>query len=174
MAVKPIVVVPHKVLSSNAAKIKNIDDEVRNLAQDMIETMYKAPGIGLAANQVGELLQLIVYDVVYPYAEPSNKTKSPVCLINPIITASEGEDIKEEGCLSVPEFQIEIKRAACVQVEGIDLAGKPVRIEAEGLVARVLQHEIEHLHGKTLLEHASSLKKNLYRRRMRKLNRRSE
>lgn len=174
MAVRPIVVVPHKALSSNAVKITEIDDEVRKLAQDMIETMYKAPGIGLAANQVGELLQLIVYDIVYPYADAKKKKKSPVCIINPVIRSTEGEEVKEEGCLSVPEFQIEIKRAACVQVEAVDIEGKPLNIEAEGLLARVLQHEIDHLHGRTLLEHASSLKKNLYRRRMRKLARREE
>jgi peptide deformylase len=174
MAVRPIVVVPHQILSSNAEPVCDIDEEVRKLVTDMIDTMYKAPGIGLAANQVGELLQLIVYDIVYPYAEPKKKKRCPVCLINPTIRASEGEEIREEGCLSVPEFQIEIKRPACVQVDGIDLDGKPVRIEAEGLLARVLQHEIDHLLGKTLLEHASGIKRNLYRRRMRKHTRRDE
>jgi peptide deformylase len=174
MAVRPIVVVPHEKLRSKAERITEIDEQVRKLAEDMIETMYKAPGIGLAANQVGELCQLIVYDIIYPYAEPKKKKKNPICIINPAIRSAEGEEINEEGCLSVPEFQIEIKRAACVQVEGIDLEGKPVKIEAEGLLARVLQHEIDHLHGTTLLEHASGLKRNLYRRRMRKLARREE
>lgn len=174
MALRSIVVVPHQILSSQAEPVADIDDQIRKLAADMIDTMYKAPGIGLAANQVGELLQLIVYDIVYPYAEPKKKKKSPVCLLNPTIHATEGEEIREEGCLSVPEFQIEIKRPACVQVEGIDLDGKPVRIEAEGLLARVLQHEIDHLHGRTLLEHASGIKRNLYRRRMRKHTRREE
>jgi peptide deformylase len=174
MAVRSIVVVPHQILSSQAAPVTDIDGEVRKLVADMIDTMYKAPGIGLAANQVGQLLQLIVYDIIYPYAEPKKRKKSPVCLINPTICSTEGEEVREEGCLSVPDFQIEIKRPACVQVDGIDLDGKPVRIEAEGLLARVLQHEIDHLRGTTLLEHASGIKRNLYRRRMRKHSRREE
>jgi peptide deformylase len=161
-------------LDSKAADVINIDEQIRQLARDMADTMYKAPGVGLAANQVGELLRLIVVDVVYPYAEPQNKNKQPLFLINPTICCSEGEALKEEGCLSVPEFELDVKRAACVQVEGVDLDGKPLKIEADGLLARVLQHEIDHLNGTTLLDHASALKRNLYRRRLKKRTRRDQ
>jgi len=172
MAVRPIVVVPHDALTRTAEEIIDINDRVRKLARDMAETMYKAPGLGLAANQLGELLRLIVIDVDYHYAEPKDRKKEPIWLINPEISLCEGEAVKEEGCLSVPEFEVEVKRAARVQVRGVGLEGKPIQIEAEGLLARVLQHEIDHLHGTTLLEHASSLKRGLYRRRLGKLARR--
>jgi peptide deformylase len=171
MAVRPIVVVPHEALTRTAEEITDIDDRIRKLAHDMAETMYKAPGLGLAANQLGELLQLIVIDVDYPYAEPKDRKKKPIWLINPRICLCEGEAVRQEGCLSVPEFEVEITRSACVQVQGVGLDGKALQIEAEGLLARVLQHEIDHLHGTTLLEHASALKRGLYRRRLGKLAR---
>lgn len=172
MAVRPIVVVPHEILSTKAQTIEEIDEYVRDLARDMADTMYKAPGIGLAANQVGEPLRLIVADVQYAYAEPKEKKKNPIIILNPCITACEGEDAQEEGCLSVPEFNIEVARSRCVQVEGVDLEGKPVTIAAEDILARVLQHEIDHLDGTTLLDHASTLKRSIYHRRLKKKARR--
>ncbi|MBI4965217.1 MAG: peptide deformylase [Desulfomonile tiedjei] len=172
MAVRPIVVVPHEALTRAAEEITDIDDRIRKLAHDMAETMYKAPGLGLAANQVGELCQLIVIDVEYPYAEPKDRKKKPIWLINPEICLCEGQAVKQEGCLSVPEFEVDVKRSESVQVKGIGLDGKPIQIEAEGLLARVLQHEIDHLHGTTLLDHASALKRSLYRRRIGKSARR--
>ena len=172
MAVRQIVVVPSEILNARALEIENIDDYVCTLAHDMAETMYEAPGIGLAANQVGEALRLIVVDVQYAYAEPKEKKKDPIIIVNPRIAACEGEDTLEEGCLSVPEFNVEVSRAQCVEVQGVSLDGQPVRFEAEGLLARVLQHEIDHLEGTTLLEHASALKRNLYRRRLKKKARR--
>jgi len=171
VAIRPIVVVPHEALSRKALEIIEIDDRVRCLALDMADTMYRVPGLGLAANQVGELLQLIVIDVVYPYAEPHEKKRNPLFILNPRIAFCEGSSVKEEGCLSVPEFGIEIKRSECVQVLGLDLEGKPLKVETDGLLARVLQHEIDHLKGTTLLDHASSLKRNLYRRRIKKKER---
>lgn len=168
MAVRPIVVVPHVVLTQRAEEITGINDEIRKLAEDMADTMYRAPGIGLAANQVGVLARLIVVDVAYAYAEPQNKKKCPICILNPVICAAEGAEVKEEGCLSVPELGVEIKRALRVQVKGLDLEGKPLSLEAEGLTARALQHEIDHLNGTTLLEHASTLKRTLYHRRLKK------
>lgn len=173
MAVRPIVVVPHVALSQKAKKITNIDDQIIKLARDMAETMYKAPGIGLAANQVGELARLIVLDVEYAYAEPHLKKKKPIFIINPSICSAEGETVKEEGCLSVPEFGVDVKRAARIEVKGVDLHGKPISFEAEGLMARAIQHEIDHLNGTTLLDHASHLKRTLYRRRLKKLGRSS-
>ncbi len=172
MAVRPIVVVPHEVLNTKAQTIAEIDEYVRSLARDMADTMYQAPGIGLAANQVGEPLRIIVADVQYAYADPKEKKKSPIIILNPCITACEGEDVQEEGCLSVPEFNIEVARSQCVQVEGVDVEGKPLKIVAEGILARALQHEIDHLEGVTLLEHASALKRNLYHRRLKKKARR--
>lgn len=174
MAVRRIVVVPNEVLNSKALEIDNIDDYVRSLALDMAETMYEAPGIGLAANQVGEPVRLVVVDVDYAYADPKEKRKNPIILLNPRICACEGEDTMEEGCLSVPDFNVEVSRAQCVQVQGVNLEGKPISFEAEGLLARVLQHEIDHLEGTTLLEHASALKRNLYRRRLKKKARRDD
>jgi peptide deformylase len=172
MATLPIVVIPHVALSKPAQEIKDIDERIRRIAKQMAESMYRAPGLGLAANQVAELVRLIVMDVDYAYAEPSKKQKKPIFIINPEICSQEGETLKEEGCLSVPEFELEIKRSTEVEVKGVDLEGNPLRIEAEGLLARVLQHEIDHLHGKTLLDHASSLKRTLYHRRLRKKARR--
>ncbi|MBM3303427.1 MAG: peptide deformylase [Deltaproteobacteria bacterium] len=168
MAVRPIVVVPHKALSQKAQKVTDIDECILRLARDMADTMYKAPGIGLAANQVGETVRLIVVDVEYAYADPEDKKKNPVIIINPTICSREGTELREEGCLSVPEFNLEVARAQCVQVKGFDLKGNPLMIDAEGLLARVLQHEIDHLDGTTLLDHASVLKRNLYRKRHKK------
>jgi len=173
MAVRTIVVIPHDALNQKAKEITDIDEYVRTLATDMCDTMYKAPGLGLAANQVGEPVQLIVCDVVYPYADAKDKKKEPLIIINPRIRRSEGECVKEEGCLSVPELDVEVKRAACVQVEGVDLTGKSLMVDAEGILARVLQHEIDHLSGTTILDHASALKRSLYRRRIKKRSRRT-
>jgi len=117
------------------------------------------------------LFRIIVFDIHYAYADPKDKKKAPTVLINPIILITEGEEFKEEGCLSVPNFNVDVKRAARVQVEGIDINGKPVKIESEGLIARVLQHEIDHLEGRTLLAHSSALKRNMYHRRVKKTQR---
>lgn len=172
MAVRPIVVVPHEALRTKAAEIAEITDALRALAREMADTMYKAPGVGLAANQVAELVRLIVLDVEYPYSDSREKKKNPIVIINPVISHFEGQIVREEGCLSVPEFNVEIKRPEFVTVEGVDLDGNPLKIDASGLLARALQHEIDHLNGTTLLEHASPLKRSLYRRKIRKNARR--
>lgn len=171
MAILPIAVVPNEVLKTRAEDITNIDDKIRALAKDMADTMYFVPGIGLAANQVGKLIKLIVFDIVYPYAEDHDKRKNPVWIINPRITMTAGSCSKEEGCLSVPEFGLEVRRAERVQVVGVDLDGNPLKMDAEGLLARVLQHEIDHLNGTTILDHASPLKRNLYKKRLKKKQR---
>jgi peptide deformylase len=172
MDCRSIVVVPHTALATRAEEILDIDDQIRTLAEEMAQAMYRAPGIGLAANQVGELVRLIVLDLQYAYAEPSEKKKNPIFIINPKICLVEGKAMREEGCLSVPEFGIDIERHECVSVKGVDLDGNPLKIEADGLLARALQHEIDHLNGVTLLDYASPLKRNLYRRKLKKLNRR--
>jgi peptide deformylase len=172
MAVRSILVVPHEALTTPALEITTIDDRIRTLAEEMAEAMYRAPGIGLAANQVGELCRLIVLDVQYAYADPQEKKKKPIFIINPVIALAEGNCVKEEGCLSVPDFAVEITRAEFVHVTGLDLEGNPITIEADGMLARALQHEVDHLNGTTILERASSLKRNLYRRKLRKMDRR--
>jgi peptide deformylase len=174
LSLRNIVVVPHDALKAKAREIRNIDDKIVRLAKDMAETMYKAPGVGLAANQVGEPVQLIVLDVVYAYAEPHERKKEPLILINPRVTLSEGRETKEEGCLSVPDFGLEVSRAANVQIEAVDLSGNAVKLEADGLLARALQHEIDHLKGKTILDLASSLKRGIYRRRLKKRERKDD
>lgn len=171
MAVRKIVTAPDPKLSTKAEPVIDLSEDICQLAADMTDTMYKAPGIGLAANQVGELVRVIVFDIHYAYAEPKDKKKAPTILINPVILLSEGEEFKEEGCLSVPNFNVDVKRAARVQVEGVDIKGKFLRIDGEGLVARVLQHEIDHLEGRTLLDHSSALKRNMYHRRIKKSQR---
>jgi peptide deformylase len=173
MLERSIVVVPHDALKTRAEEILNIDERIRNLAAEMAELMYRAPGIGLAANQVGETLRMIVVDVTYAYTTPSERKKEPIFIINPVIPISEGEAVREEGCLSVPEFSVEITRPETVQVQGIDLDGNPVKIETDGILARALQHEIDHLNGTTIVEHASPLKRNLYRRKLKKAARRN-
>ncbi len=172
MTVMNIVTVPDTILTKKTETISNIDDRIRKLAANMADTMYKAPGIGLAANQVGELISLIVLDVKYAYAEGKDKRKIPMYLINPKITLSEGMVVKEEGCLSVPDFGIDVNRFERIRVTGIDLDGNPLTLEADGLFARALQHEMDHLNGKTILDHASVLKRNLYIRRVKKRIRR--
>jgi peptide deformylase len=172
MAPLSIVVYPHGALAARAAEITDIDGRVTSLARDMAEAMYAAPGVGLAANQVGELIRLIVIDVEYAFMQPKDRVKRPIFLINPVITKFEGKAAKEEGCLSFPELTVEVDRRELIQVEGHDLQGNPLRIDAGGLLARAIQHEMDHLDGRTILDHASALKKNLYKRRQKKAARR--
>ncbi|MFP4285164.1 MAG: peptide deformylase [Desulfovermiculus sp.] len=154
---------PHPVLSREAKPVEEITDEVRTLARNMVETMYEKQGIGLAAPQVGHSCCLITVDI----SGPESRTELNV-LLNPQIEHQEGETEFEEGCLSLPEFKSKIKRSAQVIVTGRDLEGRPQRIEAEGLLAICLQHEIDHLRGTLLLDHASRLKRNLYEKKVRK------
>ncbi len=169
MALRSVVVLPHRALMTRAEEIANITEDIVALAEDMAETMYRAPGIGLAANQVAKPIRLIVVDVQYGSADPKEKKKQPIFVINPVITLTEGECTFEEGCLSVPDFRVEIRRPKIVRVEGVDLDGSPLAIEADGLLARALQHEIDHLEATTILDYASVLRRNLYRKKLRKM-----
>jgi peptide deformylase len=167
MSTSPIMKIfkfPEPVLREQAETVENIDEEVQSLIDAMGETMYAAPGIGLAANQVGEPIQLIVYDLT-----PKDKGRNLCVLINPEIVEAEGEIIYDEACLSVIDFSAEVKRHAMVKVRGFDRHGKPVDVEAEGLMAICLQHEIDHLNGKLFIDHVSSLKRALYKRRLQKM-----
>ena len=164
MAILEILTYPNKFLSQPTKPVENIDREIQNLIEDMAATMYAAPGIGLAAIQVGVDKSIIIYDV-----SPSDQERSLQVLINPRIVSSEGNTISEqEGCLCVPDFRADVKRAASVVAEGLDREGKPLRIEAEGLLALVLQHEIDHLKGTLFIDRISSLKRGMYKRHIKK------
>jgi len=164
MAVLNICTFPDKILLRQATRISTVDKEIEQLADSMAETMYDAPGIGLAANQVGVSKRLIVVDIA-----PSSPESDLIALVNPELIAAAGEITIEEGCLSVPNYQSEVKRHEKVTVRGLNLNGKPVLIEAEGLLAVVLQHEIDHLNGTLFIDRLSRLKRDLIKRRLRKL-----
>jgi peptide deformylase len=159
-----ILTYPNKILLHPTKPLENIDGKVQEMIQNMATTMYEAPGIGLAAIQVGWGKRLLIYDI-----SPRDENRDLTVIVNPEIIASEGEILSEdEGCLSVPDFRADVKRASQVLVEGIDREGNPLRIEAEGLLAIVLQHEIDHLNGTLFIDHVSALKREMYKRRIKK------
>jgi peptide deformylase len=137
MAQLEIVTYPAPILLSEAQAVPRVSRRVRRLARDMLETMYAAPGVGLAAPQVGVQKRVIVVDV----------GENPITLVNPELTAAEGEQVGLEGCLSLPDLVGEVRRAEWVVVNGLDRRGKPITVEGEGLLARALQHEVDHLDG---------------------------
>ncbi|MDX9707225.1 MAG: peptide deformylase [Azospira sp.] len=151
MALLPILRFPDPRLQKIAAPVTKIDDDIRRLAADMAETMYEAPGIGLAATQVDVHKQVIVIDV----SEDRNEL---LVLVNPELLAGEGCRVGEEGCLSVPGIYDKVERAEKVSVRYLDLEGQQQTLEAEGLLAVCIQHEIDHLHGKVFVDHLSMLK----------------
>ncbi len=163
MAILHICTYPEEILRQRAEPITEIDEEVVKLVDHMAETMYSAPGIGLAATQVGVAKQVLVADMA-----PRRPESELIVLINPEIVAAEGEVIFEEGCLSVPDYQAEVKRHEKITVRGLNLKGEEVEIEAEGLLAVVLQHEIDHLNGMLFIDRLSKLKRDLYKRKVRK------
>jgi len=155
MAVRPILVLPDARLRAVADSIEEVDDEVRTLAQDMLDTMYDAPGIGLAAPQIGVLKRIVVIDIA-PEGEPAD----PMVLINPEITHfGEEMQVTEEGCLSIPELYYEVERPNAVTVKYTDLDGKEVVRETEGKLAVCIQHEIDHLDGVLYIDYLSRLKR---------------
>ena len=164
MAVLPIRKLPDRVLRKPSREITEINGELQRLIDDMSETMYAAPGLGLAANQVGALHRLIVFDV----GHRDGGARDLKVIINPCLTQAEGELIHEEGCLSVADFSAEVRRHARVTVKGLDREGKPVTISGEGLLAVVLQHEVDHLDGILFIDRISRLKRSLYLRRLKK------
>lgn len=164
MAILEVLKYPDPRLSTSAQPVENIDSDIARLVDDMLETMYAAPGVGLAANQVGVLQRVIILDI-----DHENPQKNVYKLINPVITRSEGEILWEEGCLSVVDFTAEVRRAAQVEVVAFDPDEKEVRIEADGLLAVALQHEIDHLNGKLFIDRISRLKRELYTRKRKKM-----
>jgi len=162
-----ILTFPNKFLQQPAQPVENIDEDIQTLVADMAETMYDAPGVGLAAIQVGSDKQVLVYD-----EKPTQSDRGYGVIINPKIVETEGQIISEnEGCLSVPDFRSDVKRAARIVVEGVDRDGKSLRFEADGFLAIVLQHEIDHLNGTLFIDRISALKRELYKRRMKKIMR---
>jgi len=159
-----ILTYPDNILRRPTHVLEKIDGEVQKMIDQMAATMYDAPGVGLAAIQVGWDKSVLIYDIA-----PAEQGHSLQVLINPRIVDQEGEMLSEnEGCLSVPEFRSDVKRFASIIVEGVDREGGPMKLEAEGMLAIVLQHEIDHLNGKLFIDHISALKRQLYTRRMKK------
>jgi peptide deformylase len=151
MALLPIVKMGDPVLRKKTLPVTQFDEKLQKTLTDMFQTMYAAPGVGLAANQVGLTGQFAVIDV-----HPEGKRK-PLVIINPVIEERSGSILEEEGCLSIPGFAARVKRSAKVRVRAINEHGLPVVIEGEGLLARCLQHEIDHLNGKFYIDHLSIL-----------------
>ena len=154
---------PDAVLKTTAEAIRDIDEDLQKTIDRMLGTMYSAPGIGLAANQVGLLKRLIVFD-----GTPREEKRNPQVLINPEIVAREGSLKWDEACLSVPDYTAEVVRNSQVQVNGLDRHGNPLRLEADGLLAVCLQHEIDHLNGVLFIDRISSLKRALYKKKLKK------
>jgi peptide deformylase len=164
--IRRIYTYPEPVLKEVAAEVDDIDGAVASAIEDMVETMYAAPGVGLAAPQIGLSQRVIVLDV-----DHENKGKQLLKLVNPVITESEGEILWEEGCLSVRDYQAEVLRAERVLVKAWTTDQKEVEIEGTGLLAVALQHEIDHLNGTLFLDRLSRLKRDLYKRRLKKMDR---
>ena len=164
MTILKILTYPDQTLRQPTNTLDNIDGDVQKTIDHMASTMYGAPGVGLAAIQVGWDKSVLIYDI-----SASDQDRSLQVLINPRIVDHEGEILSEnEGCLSVPEFKADVKRYASILVQGVDREGRPVELEAQGMLAIVLQHEIDHLKGTLFIDHVSALKRQLYTRRMKK------
>ncbi|MFG1371634.1 peptide deformylase [Xanthobacter oligotrophicus] len=155
MATRPILIIPEPKLRTLSASVEKIDSEVRKLVEDMFDTMYDAPGIGLAAIQVGVQRRVVTIDVAR-----EGEAKKPIALINPeIIAASDETSVYAEGCLSIPEYYEEVERPARVTVRFQDLEGQVREVAADGLFATCVQHEIDHLNGVLFIDHISKLKR---------------
>jgi peptide deformylase len=163
VAVRPVVLYPEPVLLSPTREVETVDEQTRELIRDLTETMYAAPGIGLAANQVGEPLRICVVD---PTAGESPGQLR--VFVNPRIVHEEGAQTDEEGCLSFPDITLQVERAYRVRVQALDADGRPFELDAEDLLARVIQHEIEHLDGQTFLRNVSALKREMVKREIKK------
>lgn len=164
MAIRKILTFPEPLLRKKAKPVTVFDEALQELVADMTETMFDAPGVGLAAPQIGESIQLIVVDV-----GKLEKEQKVLPLVNPQIVFHEGTQIDEEGCLSVLELTANVKRFQKITVTYHDLEGKPQEITTEDRFAVVLQHEIDHLHGILFLDHLSALKRTLYKKKVQKM-----
>jgi peptide deformylase len=168
VAILPIYTFDQSVLRKKAKQIKVADDGLVALASDMLETMHQANGIGLAANQVGSLQRIIVVDLS---GMEEIKDFVPLVMLNPQVIFEEGQSVLEEGCLSLPDIRDEVERSESIKVHFMNLAFEDKEIEAEGLVARVIQHEIDHLNGVLFIDHLNAVKRKLLRGRLNKIRR---
>ena len=165
MARLPILEYPDPRLRIRAERVTVVDDDVKRLVEDMFETMYTAPGIGLAATQVDVHKRIIVIDV-------SEARDEPYCFINPEILSADGRETYEEGCLSVPGLYEYVERAERIKVRALDRNGEPFELDAEGLLAQCIQHEMDHLEGKLFVDYLSQLKRERLKKRYQKKARR--
>ena len=165
MPIKPLVILPDPVLRLVSKPVERVDAPLLKLADDMFETMYDAPGIGLAAIQIGEPLRMLVIDLAKEGEPPA-----PQVFINPeILESSDERSIYEEGCLSIPDYYAEVERPAKVRVKYLDRDGRQQEMEADSLLATCLQHEIDHLNGVLFIDHISKLKRDMVVKKFKKL-----
>jgi peptide deformylase len=165
MTIKPLIILPDPILRQVSKPVERVDAPLLKLADDMLATMYDAPGIGLAAIQVGEPLRMLVIDLAKEGEAPA-----PHVFINPeILESADACSVYEEGCLSIPDYYAEVERPATVRVSYLDRDGKQQEIMAEGLMATCLQHEIDHLNGILFIDHISKLKRDMVVRKFKKL-----
>lgn len=166
MAIRPIIILPDPLLRQPSKLIERVDDDLRKFADDMLETMYDAPGIGLAAIQIGVPLRMVVVDVA-----GKDELAAPQIFINPEIVAANEDlySVYEEGCLSIPDFFAEVERPAEITVKSIDIDGKEQMTQADGILATCLQHEIDHLNGVMFIDHISKLKRDIVIRKFKKI-----
>ncbi len=162
--IRTILTYPNPELKKKSAPVTIITDKIRELARDMAETMYDAPGVGLAAPQIGVHQRVIVIDV-----SPKDEQPNLIVAINPEIVHAEGESYDEEGCLSVPRYAANVRRHAKVVVKALDLEGEEVTYQADGLLAIAFQHEIDHLNGNLFVDHLSPLKRDIFRKKYRQM-----
>lgn len=164
MTIKPLIILPDPVLRQVSAPLEQVDDAVRGLASDMLDTMYDAPGIGLAAIQIGVPKRMLVIDL-----SKEDEDKKPQVYINPeIVHFSDERSAYEEGCLSIPDYYAEVERPAQITIKFIGLDGKENMFDAEGLLATCLQHEVDHLNGVLFIDHISRLKREMVIRKFTK------
>lgn len=167
MTVRPLVILPDPALRLVSKPVDRVDGDLRRLADDMLETMYDAPGIGLAAVQIGVPLRMLVIDL-----SREDEPAQPQVFINPeIVAKGDATSVYEEGCLSIPDYYAEVERPASVRVGYLDLDGKQREVGAEGLLATCLQHEIDHLDGVLFIDHISKLKRDMVVKKFKKLAR---
>ena len=169
MAIRDILIIPDKKLRLTSEPVKAVDAALRTLVDDMFETMYAAPGIGLAAIQIGVPLRLVTMDLAKKDDPPE-----PLVFINPeIVASSQDTSIYEEGCLSIPEYYEEVERPAAVKVKYLDMDFKPHEIDADGLLSTCLQHEIDHINGVLFIDHISKLKRDMVMKKFKKAAKKS-
>lgn len=166
MAILPILRFPHEILLTESDEVGKITPDLERLVGDMIETMHDAPGVGLAANQIGVTKMVAVVDLTC-----GEDPKQIIVLINPRIVENSGEYVEEEGCLSLPGFTEKVRRPDRCVVEAMDLDGKVRTLEGTGLLARAFNHEVDHLHGRLFIEHLSPLKRRFIKKKVQKMMR---